>query len=205
MAGELLVIIAHQPSLGVRLYFDRELSDSAGLIATMIVILVIGIVVDLLFETADNSLRRRWGLQQVRNSRHHVTDGYADLRQNPVRAASRHRAGRGASRPVPAEKIAVAQNIPRRFLDNILLQLRRGRAHPQPAWPRWGLLAGPARRRDHPGRRDHGGRRQSGRSAHGGYPGVAGPLADVWSALRAHEETLLTEITLAHIAKDSLP
>ncbi|ACZ91896.1 ABC transporter permease [Streptosporangium roseum] len=67
MAGELVVIIAHQSSLGERLYYDRELADSAGLLATMIVILIIGIGVDLLFETADNSLRRRWGLQQVRN------------------------------------------------------------------------------------------------------------------------------------------
>jgi NitT/TauT family transport system permease protein len=67
MAGEIVVIIAHQSSLGERLFFDRELADSAGLLSTMIVILVIGIGVDLLFETADNSLRRRWGLQQVRN------------------------------------------------------------------------------------------------------------------------------------------
>ncbi|WP_326826515.1 ABC transporter permease [Streptosporangium sp. NBC_01639] len=67
MAGELVVIIAHQSSLGERLFFDRELADSAGLLATMIVILVIGIGVDLLFETADNSLRRRWGLAQVRS------------------------------------------------------------------------------------------------------------------------------------------
>jgi DNA-binding IscR family transcriptional regulator len=28
--------------------------------------------------------------------------------------------------PVPAERIAEAQSIPRRFLDDILLQLRRG-------------------------------------------------------------------------------
>ncbi|GAA4224133.1 NitT/TauT family transport system permease protein [Streptosporangium album] len=67
MAGELVVIIAHQSSLGERLFFDRELADSAGLLSTMIVILVIGIGVDLLFETADTSLRRRWGLAQVRN------------------------------------------------------------------------------------------------------------------------------------------
>ncbi|MFC7646636.1 ABC transporter permease [Streptosporangium lutulentum] len=67
MADEIVVIIAHQSSLGERLFFDRELADSAGLLSTMIVILVIGIGVDLLFETADNSLRRRWGLAQVRN------------------------------------------------------------------------------------------------------------------------------------------
>ncbi len=64
MAGELLVIIANQTSIGERLYFDRELNDSAGLLATMIVILVIGIVIDRVFGLADNSLRRRWGLDQ---------------------------------------------------------------------------------------------------------------------------------------------
>ncbi|GHH65942.1 sulfate ABC transporter permease [Streptosporangium violaceochromogenes] len=67
MAGELVVIIAHQSSLGERLYYDRELADSAGLLATMIVILVIGIGIDLLFETADGALRRRWGLRQARD------------------------------------------------------------------------------------------------------------------------------------------
>ncbi len=46
MAGELLVIIAQQPALGVRLQLSRELSDARGLLATMIVILVIGILVD---------------------------------------------------------------------------------------------------------------------------------------------------------------
>ncbi|GGS71073.1 sulfate ABC transporter permease [Planobispora rosea] len=65
MAGELLVIIANQASLGEQLHFARELADSAGLLATMIVILVIGIAVDLLFGAADTALRRRWGLHQV--------------------------------------------------------------------------------------------------------------------------------------------
>lgn len=64
MAGELLVVIANQTSIGERLFFDRELNDSAGLLATMIVILVIGIVVDRIFGVADISLRRRWGLDQ---------------------------------------------------------------------------------------------------------------------------------------------
>ncbi|GII95619.1 ABC transporter permease [Sinosporangium siamense] len=67
MAGELLVIIANQASIGEQLHFARELSDSAALLAMMIVILFIGIVVDMVFEAADNSLRRRWGLHQVRN------------------------------------------------------------------------------------------------------------------------------------------
>ena len=50
MAGELLVVIAHQPSLGAQLTYARELSDAPRLLATMIVILVIGIVVDTAFE-----------------------------------------------------------------------------------------------------------------------------------------------------------
>jgi NitT/TauT family transport system permease protein len=64
MAGELLVIIANQTSIGEQLDNARELSDAPGLLATMIVILVIGIVVDMCFGAADNALRRRWGLDQ---------------------------------------------------------------------------------------------------------------------------------------------
>jgi NitT/TauT family transport system permease protein len=64
MAGELLVIIANQTSIGEQLDNAREFSDAPGLLATMIVILVIGIVVDMCFGAADNALRRRWGLDQ---------------------------------------------------------------------------------------------------------------------------------------------
>jgi NitT/TauT family transport system permease protein len=63
MAGELLVIIAQQPALGVRLQLAREFSDAKGLLSTMIVILVIGILVDaVLFGRLDAAIRRRWGL-----------------------------------------------------------------------------------------------------------------------------------------------
>lgn len=63
MAGELLVIIANQPALGVRLNFARELSDAEALLATMIVILVIGIVVDLvIFGSLERRIRQRRGL-----------------------------------------------------------------------------------------------------------------------------------------------
>jgi NitT/TauT family transport system permease protein len=63
MAGELLVIIANRPSLGVRLQFARELSDSEGMLAAMIVILAIGVLVDsLIFGSAAAFLRRRRGL-----------------------------------------------------------------------------------------------------------------------------------------------
>ncbi len=62
MAGELLVIIADKPSVGVRLQFSRELVQSADMIATMIVILVIGMVVDITFTSVDRRLRTRWGV-----------------------------------------------------------------------------------------------------------------------------------------------
>jgi NitT/TauT family transport system permease protein len=66
MAGELLVIIAQQPSLGVQLQFQRELVDAEGLLATMIVVLAIGVVVDLLvFGRLERRIRERRGLVEI--------------------------------------------------------------------------------------------------------------------------------------------
>lgn len=63
MAGELLVIVAGQPSIGVMMQNARDLADTASLIAVMIVIFVIGIAIDaLFFGTAQRALRERWGL-----------------------------------------------------------------------------------------------------------------------------------------------
>ncbi len=63
LAGELIVLIPGQFSLGQQLDANRQLADSAGVIAVMIVILIIGILVDaLLFGTADRAIRRRYGL-----------------------------------------------------------------------------------------------------------------------------------------------
>ena len=63
MAGELLVIIANRPSIGTQLHFARELSDAPRLIATMLVVLAIGVVVDeLLFGLLEQRIRRRRGL-----------------------------------------------------------------------------------------------------------------------------------------------
>jgi NitT/TauT family transport system permease protein len=65
MAGELLVVIASQRSLGFLLARNRELVDAPGLMATMIVILLIGIIVDaLFFAQIEKRLRHRWGLDQ---------------------------------------------------------------------------------------------------------------------------------------------
>jgi NitT/TauT family transport system permease protein len=62
MAGELLVIIANQPSLGVLLSTDQDQTDMPSVIAIMIVILIIGIGVDAAFGVANRGIRRRWGL-----------------------------------------------------------------------------------------------------------------------------------------------
>jgi NitT/TauT family transport system permease protein len=62
MAGELLVTIANQPSLGVLLSTSQDQADLVSATAIIIVILVIGIVVDSGFSAADRGLRRRWGL-----------------------------------------------------------------------------------------------------------------------------------------------
>ncbi|UQU65884.1 ABC transporter permease [Couchioplanes caeruleus] len=62
MAGELLVIVPGALSIGVRMQQSRDLNESSLVISFIIVVLVIGILIDLLFNAADNALRKRWGL-----------------------------------------------------------------------------------------------------------------------------------------------
>lgn len=62
MAGEIIVIVAHQPSLGQQLQFAYGFSDAEQLLALMIVIFFIGVMVDLGFGFADRAIRRRRGL-----------------------------------------------------------------------------------------------------------------------------------------------
>ena len=62
VAGELLVIIANQPSLGALLSADQDQADMQGATSIIIVILILGILVDMLFGVADRAIRRRWGL-----------------------------------------------------------------------------------------------------------------------------------------------
>ncbi|GII87990.1 Rrf2 family transcriptional regulator [Sphaerisporangium siamense] len=105
--------------------------------------------------------------------------------------------------PVPAERIAGSQDIPRRFLDNILLQLRRAGLIESQRGPDGGYwLARPASEIT---LADIIVVVEGVPSGGETFPGVAGPLAEVWTALRAFENTTLTEITLAHIASGSLP
>lgn len=66
MAGELLVLIPGQPSIGARLQFAREFSDAPALLAMMIVILAIGIIVDVVvFSSIERSVLARRGLVEA--------------------------------------------------------------------------------------------------------------------------------------------
>ena len=62
MAGELLVIIAETPSLWTTLDFARHMYKVPELIATMIVILIIGMLVDTIFGALSRKIRRDRGL-----------------------------------------------------------------------------------------------------------------------------------------------
>ncbi|TDB88131.1 Rrf2 family transcriptional regulator [Actinomadura sp. KC216] len=116
----------------------------------------------------------------------------------------------GGSRPVTAVQLAEAQQIPPKFLENILGQLRRSglvRSQRGPEGGYW--LARPAdqisladiiRAIDGPllGVRGE-------RPEHVGYQGPARSLQDVWIALRASERAILEQVMLAHIAEGKLP
>ncbi|MGH9262397.1 MAG: ABC transporter permease [Acidimicrobiales bacterium] len=63
MAGEVIVIVAGEPSVGGLLEINRGLSNAEGVLATILIILVLGILVDaLLFSTLERFVARRWGL-----------------------------------------------------------------------------------------------------------------------------------------------
>jgi NitT/TauT family transport system permease protein len=62
IAGEVVVIILGQPSLGVFLSNDQDQADMAGAISIILVILAVGIAVDLLFNLVNGRIRRRWGV-----------------------------------------------------------------------------------------------------------------------------------------------
>lgn len=63
MAAELIAVVPGRESVGSLLNLNRELARYPALIATMIVILLIGIAVDsLVFGTLDRAIRERWGL-----------------------------------------------------------------------------------------------------------------------------------------------
>jgi Rrf2 family protein len=118
-------------------------------------------------------------------------------------------AGSGAGH-VTAEQLAKAQQIPAKFLEAILTQLRRAGLVRSQRGPDGGFwLARPAdeisladiiRAIDGP---LLGVRGELPENL--GYIGAAEPLQVVWIALRANERAILEEVTLAHIVADALP
>ena len=112
--------------------------------------------------------------------------------------------------PVTAVQLAEAQQIPPKFLENILGQLRRSgiiRSQRGPDGGYW--LARPAdeisladiiRAIDGPLLGVRGERPEDV-----GYAGAARSLQEVWIALRASERAILELVTLSHIARGELP
>lgn len=111
---------------------------------------------------------------------------------------------------VTAEQLAKAQQIPAKFLEAILTQLRRAGLVRSQRGPDGGFwLARPAgeisladiiRAIDGPLLGVRGERPENL-----GYIGAAEPLRTVWIALRANERAILEEVTLAHLVANALP
>jgi Rrf2 family protein len=116
----------------------------------------------------------------------------------------------GPDKPVTADQLARAQGIPPKFLESILLQLRRGGVVSAQRGPEGGYwLARPAseinladviRVIDGPLANVRGHRPETL-----GYQGAAQALQSVWIALRASEREILELVTVADVAGDALP
>jgi Rrf2 family protein len=112
--------------------------------------------------------------------------------------------------PLTAERVARAQEIPPKFLESILLQLRRGGVVQSQRGPEGGYwLARPAgditladviRVIDGPLANVRGQRPEEV-----GYHGAAQALQEVWIALRASEREILELVTIADVASGKLP
>lgn len=112
--------------------------------------------------------------------------------------------------PVKGEAIAIAQKVPFRFLENILLELRHARLVRSQRGSEGGYrLARPAetitladviRAVEGPIASI-----RSERPDELSYVGAAAPLRDVWVALRANMRAVLESVTIADIAKGELP
>ena len=112
--------------------------------------------------------------------------------------------------PVTSERIAKAQEIPPKFLESILLQLRRGGVVNAQRGPEGGYwLARPAGQItlaevieiiDGPLSHVRG-----QLPADLGYNSAARTLQDVWLAVEAQERAMLEQVTFAHLASGQLP
>ncbi len=111
---------------------------------------------------------------------------------------------------VTSDQLAKAQQIPAKFLEAILTQLRRAGLVRSQRGPDGGFwlarppeeisLADIIRAIDGPLLGVRGERPENL-----GYIGAAEPLQTVWIALRANERAILEEVTLAHIVGGPLP
>jgi Rrf2 family protein len=118
--------------------------------------------------------------------------------------------GGTADHPVTAERLATAQDIPPKFLESIMLQLRRaGIVHSQRGpeggyWltkpPAEICLADVIRVIDGPLANVRGHRPENL-----GYHGAAESLQEVWIALRATEREILELVSVADVARGKLP
>jgi Rrf2 family protein len=119
-------------------------------------------------------------------------------------------AAAGDDRPVKGERIATAQAIPLRFLENILMQLRhaglvesrRGAegGYRLARTPAEITLADVIRAIDGPLAGVQGDRPEKL-----GFEGVAAPMREVWIAVRASLRSVLEQITLADVIAGELP
>jgi Rrf2 family protein len=127
-----------------------------------------------------------------------------------VRAAAELAAAQAGGQPVRAEKIATAQNIPQRFLENILSDLRHaGIAASQRGAEGGHKLAKPAqeitvadviRAVDGPLAAVRGERPETVN-----YTGPAEQLQRVWIAVRTNLREVVEHVTLEDLAHGTLP
>ncbi|GAA3189203.1 RrF2 family transcriptional regulator [Dactylosporangium siamense] len=127
-----------------------------------------------------------------------------------LRAVAELAASAGDGKLVTADRLASAQQIPPKFLESILLQLRRGGVVVAQRGPEGGYrLARPAadislaeiiRVIDGPLANVRGQRPEDL-----GYHGAASSLQDVWIALRANERLILETVTIEDVVTGELP
>ena len=126
-----------------------------------------------------------------------------------VRATAELASAAGA-KPVKAEQIARVQGIPVKFLLNILTELRHagivrshrgaGGGYTLARRPQEVTLAEVIRAVEGPLANVHESRPEELE-----YPGPAGPLRDVWVAVRANLRAVLEAVTLADLSRGVLP
>jgi Rrf2 family protein len=127
-----------------------------------------------------------------------------------LRAALELAAAASNEKPLKGERIATAQAIPLRFLENILMQLRHAGLVESRRGAEGGYrLARPAaevsladviRAIDGPLAGVGGARPETL-----GFEGVAAPMRDVWIAVRASLRNVLERVTLADVIAGDLP